>query len=94
MLCAKASGILVDACMGLAGKESAGTIKRKEWLAKAVEGVDCAFAEFSHIEDIKGQCEMMAKKATIMHCLGELQLADDCAAKYLDLKREALEGRE
>ena len=44
--------------------------------------------EYSRLEDIVGQCEMMAKKATIMHLFGELALADDCAARYLDLKRE------
>lgn len=32
---------------------------------------------------------MMAKKATIMHLVGELVLANDYATKYLDLKREA-----
>ena len=44
--------------------------------------------EYSRIEDIKGQCEMIAKKATIMHLVGDLELANDYAAKYLDLKKE------
>ena len=45
-------------------------------------------AEYSHMGDIIGQCEMMAKKATIMHLVGDMILANDYAAKYLDLKRD------
>ena len=33
----------------------------------------------------------MAKKATIMHLHGDLVLANDYAAKYLDLKKAARE---
>ena len=44
--------------------------------------------EFSSIADIKGQCEAMAKKATMMRVLGDVALANDYAAKYLDLKSE------
>lgn len=52
--------------------------------------IECAdqCTEFSHIKDIQGQCDMMAKKATIMHLVGDLVLANDYAAKYLDLKRQ------
>lgn len=31
---------------------------------------------------------MIAKKATIMHLVGDLELANDYAAKYLDLKKQ------
>ena len=31
---------------------------------------------------------MTAKKATLMHLSGEWALANDCAARYLDLKKE------
>lgn len=44
--------------------------------------------EFSRVKDISGQCDMMAKKATIMHLVGDFELADDYAAKYLDLKEK------
>lgn len=46
------------------------------------------FPEYSRIKDIKGQSEMIAKKATIMHLVGDLELANDYAAKYLDLKKK------
>ncbi|TVY49430.1 Anaphase-promoting complex subunit [Lachnellula occidentalis] len=80
---------LVDAHMGLAGKADAGSLKRKENLTRCLEFIDRAFDEYSALEDIKGQCEMMAKKATIMKVVGEPVLANDYASKYLDLKKEA-----
>ena len=82
---------LADAHMGMAGQATAESSHRKERLSKALECIDRAFDEFSKIEDIRGQCEMMAKKATIMHLNGDLVLANDCAAKYLDIKRAAKE---
>ena len=56
---------------------------------KALEHIERSFDEFSRIEDVRGQCEMIAKKATIMHLNGDPVLANDCAAKYLDIKRAA-----
>jgi len=88
-LAARTYSLLVDAQMGQAGQANPETPKRKEHLTKALEFIDGAFAEFSRIEDHQGQCEMMAKKATIMHLVGDLVLANDYAAKYLDIKREA-----
>jgi anaphase-promoting complex subunit 5 len=88
-LTARTYSLLVDANMGLAGQARHDTARRKEQLARAVEFIDYAFAEFSSIEDLRGQCEMMAKRATIMHLSGDFVLANDCAAKYLDLKSQA-----
>ncbi|MCJ1367712.1 Anaphase-promoting complex subunit 5 [Acarospora aff. strigata] len=88
-LAARTYSLLVDAQMGQAGQAKLKTPKRKEHLIKALEFIDRAFGEFSRIEDVQGQCEMMAKKATIMHLVGDLVLANDYAAKYLDIKREA-----
>lgn len=82
---------LADAHVGMAGLANAESLQRKERLIKALECIDWSFDEFSRIEDIKGQCEMVAKKATIMHLNGDSVLANDCAAKYLDLKRAAKE---
>ena len=48
--------------------------------------IDGVLHEYSAIEDIKGQCEMMAKKATIMKVWGENVLANDYASAYLALK--------
>ncbi|MCJ1260973.1 Anaphase-promoting complex subunit 5 [Lobaria immixta] len=92
--CDLAGGIfrfLADAHMGMAGQAKTGTLQRKEGLTKALECLDRSFDQFSRIEDIKGQYEMMAKKATIMHLNGDLVLANDCAAKYLDIKQAAKE---
>lgn len=80
---------LVDSHMGLAGLAEAGSLKRKENLTKCLEYIDRSFSEYSAIEDIKGQCEMMAKKATVMRVLGDKVLANDYASAYLDLKKEA-----
>lgn len=82
---------LADGHMGVAGQAKTGTLQRKERLTKASESLDRAFNEYSRIEDIQGQCEMMAKKATIMHLNGDPVLANDCASKYLDIKRTARE---
>ena len=88
-LSAQTFSLLADAHMGMAGQANAETLPRKEQLTKALENIGRSFDEFSRIEDVKGQCEMMAKKATIMHLNGDPVLANDCAAKYLDIKRAA-----
>ncbi|KAL8675261.1 MAG: hypothetical protein Q9168_000382 [Polycauliona sp. 1 TL-2023] len=80
---------LADGHMGMAGQAKEGSLQRKEKLTKALEALESAFENFSRIEDIRGQCEMMAKKATIMHHNGDSVLANDCAAKYLDIKKAA-----
>ena len=86
-LSAQMFSLLADAHMGMAGQANAETLPRKEQLTKALDNIGRSFDEFSRIEDVKGQCEMMAKKATIMHLNGDPVLANDCAAKYLDIKR-------
>lgn len=80
---------LADGHMGMAGQAKEGSTQRKEKLTKASNSLDRAFDEYSRIDDIRGQCEMLAKKATIMHLNGDLVLANDCAAKYLDIRRAA-----
>jgi len=88
-LAAQSFCLLADAHVGMAGQEPADTIHRKEQLTKALEAIDRSFDGFSRIEDVNGQCESMAKKATIMHLNGDPVLANDCAAKYLDIKAAA-----
>lgn len=82
---------LADGHMGMAGQAKAGSLQRKEKLTKASGALDRAFDHYSRIEGINGQCEMLAKKATIMHLNGDPVLANDCAAKYLDIKKAAKE---
>lgn len=88
-LSAQTFSLLADAHMGMAGQARGETLARKEQLTKALDNTSRSFDEFSRIEDVQGQCEMMAKKATIMHLNGDSVLANDCAAKYLDIKRAA-----
>ena len=88
-LAAQSFSLLADAHMGMAGQAMADAIQRKEQLTRALENIDRSFDEFSRIEDVSGQCEMMAKKATIMHLNGDPVLANDCAAKYLDIRAAA-----
>ncbi|KAG5292406.1 anaphase-promoting complex protein [Histoplasma ohiense] len=97
-LSARTYSLLADANMGLAGQvqvhsQGRDKVRQKEHMARAVEFIDCAFGEFSNVEDVQGQCEMMAKKATVMHLSGDLVLANDYAAKYLDLKKQAAAER-
>ncbi|OGM45991.1 anaphase-promoting complex subunit Apc5 [Aspergillus bombycis] len=88
VLAARAYSLLVDANMGFSGKaRSQGSAQNVEYMNRALEYLDCAFDQYEKIGDIKGQCEMMAKKATVMHLTGDLVLANDYAAKYLDLQR-------
>jgi anaphase-promoting complex subunit 5 len=91
-LIARAYSVLVDANMGIAGelwaklgKES--TPVRKEYVNRALGYIDPAYDAYEEIEDILGQTEMMAKKATVMHLTGDPVLANDYAAKYLDLRK-------
>ena len=90
-LAAQSFSILADAHMGMAGQATTDSIQRKEQLTRALENIDRCFDEFSRIEDVGGQCEMMAKKATIMHLNGDPVLANDCAAKYLDIRAAAVD---
>ncbi|KAK6085380.1 Anaphase-promoting complex subunit 5 [Seiridium cupressi] len=85
---ARLYSILGDANMGMAGKSTPKSNKRREYMTKAVEAIEKAFRHYSSVQDINKQCEMMAKKATIMRVAGEHVLANDCAAAYLALKRD------
>lgn len=88
-LAAQTFSLLADSHMGLAGQAKVETKGRKEQLTKSLENLGRAFDEFSRIEDVRGQCEMMAKKATIMHLNGDHVLANDFASKYLAIKEAA-----
>ncbi|KAL4980558.1 putative anaphase-promoting complex subunit Apc5 [Aspergillus desertorum] len=91
-LAASAYSLLVDANMGIAGRlwseEKNNGPAKKEYMNRALGYLDSAYEQYEEIEDIKGQCEMMAKKATVMHLTGDSVLANDYAAKYLDLRKQ------
>lgn len=93
ILAARTYAYLVDGYMGLAGLEESKSVKREERINKAMEYIDCAFEQFKHVEDLRGQCDMLVKKATIFNMLGDLILANDCASQYLGLKKEYEEAR-
>jgi anaphase-promoting complex subunit 5 len=80
---------LADAYMGIAGQAEHGSLKRRECLTRCLEYIDRSFSEYSALQDVRGQCEMMAKKATIMKVLGDKVQANDYASAYLDMRREA-----
>lgn len=71
------------------GSPKTATQRRDEYLKRAAMAVQSAFDEYSSIEDINSQCEMMAKKAVIMKVLGDMVLAADYAAAYAELKKKA-----
>ncbi|PYH89063.1 anaphase-promoting complex subunit Apc5 [Aspergillus ellipticus CBS 707.79] len=97
-LAAQAYSLLVDANMGIAGtlwsQGQGNSPLKKERVNRALGYLDYAYEQYEKIEDIKGQCEMMAKKATMMHLTGDLVLANDYAAKYLDLKKQGQQDSE
>ncbi|CRK40706.1 hypothetical protein BN1708_008298 [Verticillium longisporum] len=80
---------LADATMGLAGSAPSGSARRTECMTRALRAVEKAFDCYSSVEEIVKQCEMMAKKATIMRVAGDKALAADCAATYVALRKHA-----
>ncbi|KAI2468154.1 anaphase-promoting complex subunit 5-domain-containing protein [Annulohypoxylon bovei var. microspora] len=86
---AKLYSHLGDANMGMAGKMPPKSNKRREFMTKAMEAIEKAFNHYSSVEDINKQCEMMAKKATIMKVSGDNVLANDYASAYLAIRRDA-----
>ncbi|KAK7442627.1 anaphase-promoting complex protein [Colletotrichum acutatum] len=80
---------LADANMGIAGTMAPQSAKRREYLTRATGAIQKAFDHYSSIEDITRQCEMMAKKATVMKVAGDKVLAADYAAAYVALRKEA-----
>ncbi|KAJ8123406.1 hypothetical protein ONZ43_g640 [Nemania bipapillata] len=89
VMTARLYSYLGDANVGLAGKMPPKSNKRREYLMKGVEAIEKAFNHYSSVEDINKQCEMMAKKATIMKVAGDYVLANDTAAAYLALRSDA-----
>ncbi|KAK4168581.1 putative anaphase-promoting complex subunit 5 [Cladorrhinum sp. PSN259] len=87
--------LLADSRMGRAGKAAlsgAGDPKNKMrngFLLKAHEALESALKYFGAVEDLQKQCEILAKMATIMRTLGDRNPAEDYAARYVALRKEA-----
>ncbi|POS86635.1 hypothetical protein EPUL_001383 [Erysiphe pulchra] len=78
---------LGDALMGLAGQAETGSKERKDNLSKSSYFIERALAEYSSLEDYRGQCEMTAKIASIKRVMGETSTAMKFANTYLELKK-------
>lgn len=89
---------LADAYVGTAGKlgpgQGPGTHSRGrlEYLTKAIGALRRAFVDYTAVQDVQKQMEVTAKIATIMRLRGDVKLADDQAAKYLELRMQALKA--
>ncbi|KAN0069393.1 hypothetical protein V8E54_012408 [Elaphomyces granulatus] len=97
-LTASSYSILIDANMGMAGEyfsrareaqdghmpgkqlQDNAIIKQKEYVTRALEYINCAYDEYEAIEDVR---------ESDPHLSGDVVLANDWAAKYLDLKKRA-----
>jgi len=51
--------------------------------------LEMSFDEFSRNNIIRGQRATLAKKATILRLNGDLELAHDCAARYVAIQKTA-----
>lgn len=89
---------LADAYVGTAGKMGPGpghgthSRGRLEYLTKAIGTLRRAFTDYAAVQDVQKQMEVTAKIATIMRLRGDFKLADDQAAKYLELRSQALKA--
>lgn len=96
-LAATSFSIIADAHMGLAGdaakQKGASSTRKKEQMTRALGYLGRAFDEFSRLGDVKGECEMMAKRAAILNVMGERVLANDYASKYLAIRKAAEEEK-
>jgi anaphase-promoting complex subunit 5 len=87
---------LADAYVGIAGKvgrptgQTAVARARLEYLAKAMEPLKRAFDHYATMDDVQKKLEVTAKMAMIMKVRGETKVADDLAAKYLELRTDIL----
>ena len=88
-LAARALSALADTHVGIAGQMLDGSIKQNEHMTKGLGFLEMSFEEFSRGNNIRGQRETLAKKATILHLSGDLVLANDCAARCLAILRTA-----
>ena len=83
---------LGNAHMGIAGQASNGSMKHKEHMTRASGYLEMSFDEFSRNDNVRGQLEMLAKKATILYLNGDIVLANDCAARYLAIQKSTEDG--
>ena len=49
---------------------------------------------YEKLEDVRGACEMLAKKSVVAQMRGDVKLAEDWAVKYLSLYQKHFDSRE
>lgn len=54
---------------------------------------DSESAVYEKLQDLRGQCEMLAKKAVIARLRGDTKLSEDWATKYMTLYERQFERR-
>ncbi|KAI3398622.1 hypothetical protein diail_8970 [Diaporthe ilicicola] len=88
---------LADAYVGTAGKmvtatgSASGPPKRRmEYLNKAMGALRRAFDYYAAVEDLQKKLEVTAKMSTIMRARGDVKVSNDLAARYLELRSEAM----
>ncbi|KAF2432996.1 hypothetical protein EJ08DRAFT_608324 [Tothia fuscella] len=90
-LCAQLYLWQADALAGLAGQEAHGSNGQAALLSEAEGYIDRADYYFTKIQDIRGECDTLGKKATIARKRGDLKLAQDWAERYVTLYQEQFE---
>lgn len=94
---------LVDAWVGLAGNgneegdgEKAVAVgvggKKKERLNTALGYLDAAVEEYERVEEKRCVLRCLAKKATLLRVLGDKEVSEDVAGRYLGVLREFENG--
>jgi anaphase-promoting complex subunit 5 len=78
---------LADARMGLAGQEAPGSEERKDRMMGAHWALLQADEMWSDLEEVVLRREGWAKCAHVMRAVGDVQLSDDYARKYVDSRR-------
>ncbi|KAI5777394.1 anaphase-promoting complex subunit 5-domain-containing protein [Geopyxis carbonaria] len=78
---------LADVQVGIAGTKMSAA--RSKCLLKALEFIDRAFTEFSRINDVSSQKQMISRKSKIQDFLGDKNLRDDTVKKYRQIQKEA-----
>lgn len=76
--------------MGLAGNAERGSVERQERFA-AVQGlIDASVEAWKQIEDLAGQMEMLAKKASVFKLMGDEVAAEGVAERYLAVRKRVM----
>ena len=88
-LAAKCWSTRVDSQIGIADGKENGSQEQHRWITKASEGCDRALTAYDQIGDVRGQADIMMKKAMLLHALGEVDSAKDWSIRSEAKKEES-----